>query len=80
MLTEQQEPLLLLADYAAGIAHSALLPIPGRLPLPVNYEQSNHLLGHLRETGKLVVESADFDVSYSEIFGSIMDSAREQAY
>lgn len=77
VLTEQEEPLLLLADYAAGIAHSALLPTPGRLPLPVNCEQSNDLLSHLRETDKLVVESDDFDVSYSEIFGTIMERARE---
>lgn len=79
VLTEQEEPLLLLADYAAGIAHASLLPAPGRLPLPLDYAQSNVLLGHLRETGKLVMESVNFDASYSEIFGNVMEQARERA-
>jgi hypothetical protein len=78
--TEQLEPLLLLADYAAGISHAALLPAPGRLPLPLTYDQANVLLERLRDGGKLVVESLDFDISYEAIFGPVMKAAREQKY
>lgn len=68
----------MLADYAAGIAHAALLPIPGRVRLPLTYKQATDLIGHLRRTGKLVVENIDFNIAFDEIFGPVMDQAREQ--
>ena len=77
--TEQEEPLLLLADYAAGIAHSMLLPEPGRLPLPVPHEQAKTLARELHRAGKLVVDNRNFENSYDEIFGSVMAYAREQS-
>jgi hypothetical protein len=67
--TEQQEPLLLLADYAAGIAHSALIPNPGRIPLPVAHEPSKRLLSALDTSGKLVVMAKPFDLKYEDMFG-----------
>lgn len=78
--TEQQEPLLLLADFAAGIAHSALIENPGRLPLPVPHEQSKRLLRALNESGKLVLTSKPFALEYGEIFGdALAEAARQNA-
>lgn len=67
--TEQQEPLLLLADYAAGIAHSAFISNPGRIPLPVAHEASKELVSALDTSGKLVVTAKPFDLKYEDIFG-----------
>ncbi len=67
--TEQAEPLLLLPDYVAGIAHSAFIQDPGRLPLPVAHEPSKELLEELDRSGKLVVLLKPFDLRYEEMFG-----------
>lgn len=76
--TEQQEPLLLLADFAAGIAHSALIENPGRLLLPVPHEQSKRLLQALIDSGKLVLTSEPFAFKYEEIFGDALAEAVRQ--
>lgn len=73
--TEQHEPLLLLADFVAGIAHSALIESPGRLPLPVPHEQSKKLLQTLHDSGKLVVTSKPFALEYDDIFGDALTEA-----
>jgi hypothetical protein len=73
--TEQEEPLLLLPDYAAGIAHASLLPSPGRLSLPLTHGQANELIAHLKQIGKITIENTEFDISYDEIFGPIMEQA-----
>ena len=75
--SEQQEPLLLLADYAAGLSHSMLLSDPGRIPLPIPSNDANALLGSLRDEGKLVVKNSDFEHSFEEILGPLMILARE---
>jgi hypothetical protein len=74
LLSEQAEPLLLLADYAAGLGHSAHLPNPGRLPMPVSCIEATSLL--LRFGTRLKIEAIDFDSSYENIFGHVMDEAR----
>jgi hypothetical protein len=76
--TEEEEPLLLLADYAAGIAHSAHIANPGKLPLPVDHENAKALLRTLHESGKLVVLEKPFDVQYAEIFGGALLAASDQ--
>lgn len=76
--TEQEQPLLLLADYAAGIAHASLLPSPGRLTLPLSHGQANELIAHLKQIGRIVIENTEFDISYDEIFGPLMEQARGQ--
>ena len=72
--TEQQEPLLLLADYAAGISHSAYIKSPGRLRLPVEHEEAKILLHALQGSGKLVVLEKVFDIPYAEVFGEALAS------
>jgi hypothetical protein len=76
--TEQQEPLLLLADIAAGIAHSALITNPGRLKLPVAHESSKRMLGILNASGKLVVIDKPFDIKCDEIYGNDLLEAAKQ--
>jgi hypothetical protein len=70
LATEQQEPLLLLADYAAGIVHAALLPDPGRIPLPLAYSAAKALVDEWRLARLLAIHDRDFDFSYGEIFGA----------
>jgi hypothetical protein len=78
--TEQNEPLLLLADFVAGIAHSALIESPGRLSLPVSHEPSKRLLRTLNDSGKLVVSSKSFALEYEEVFGdALAEAARQNA-
>lgn len=76
--TEQQEPLLLLADFAAGIAHSAFIQNPGRIPLPVAHESSKRLLSALDTSGKLVVVTKPFDLKYEDMFGDALAEAARQ--
>jgi hypothetical protein len=75
--TEQQEPLLLLADYAAGIAHAALLSSPGRIRLPLPTDEAKKLLDSLNEAGKLALHVSDFNFTYKQIFGSLIDLAQQ---
>jgi len=76
--TEQAEPLLLLADFVAGIAHSALIEAPGRLRLPVSHESSKRLLHILHDSGKLVVSSKPFALEYQDVFGDALAEAARQ--
>jgi hypothetical protein len=76
--SEEEEPLLLLPDYAAGIAHSAHIENPGRIPFPVAHKESKALLQRLDESGKLVVLAKAFDVEYAEVFGDVLATASNQ--
>lgn len=76
--TEQLEPALLLADYAAGLGLAAATKEPGRLQLPLNQEKASQLLSRLRSRGKLIAVDEEFSCSYDEIFGEVMAQAREQ--
>jgi hypothetical protein len=77
--TEQLEPGLMLADYAAGVGLAAATENPGTLPMPLEQSVATQLLAKLRKLNKLAVVEEDFDYSYSEIFKDVMDKARELA-
>lgn len=77
--TDQVEPGLLLADYAAGLGLAAATANPGRLPLPLSQEFATRLLSKIRKRNKLVVQEEDFEYSYDEIFSDVMVKAREIA-
>ena len=77
--TEQLEPALLLADYAAGLGLAAATDEPGRLPLPLSQSRAQRLLSLLSDKGKLVRVEEDFSYSYDEIFGEVMAQARRHA-
>ena len=67
--TEEAEPLLLWADYLAGLVHTAFITDPGRISLPLSLDEAKHLLGRINDSGKLVLHSTEFDLVYSEVFG-----------
>lgn len=68
--TEQSEPLLLLADFAAGLGQSAHVPNPGRIPFPVGHSDSQRLLAKLVASGKGAVIDQPFSFKYQEMFGN----------
>ena len=76
--SDEEDPLIRLADFAAGIAHSALIPQPGRLKMPLEHEAAKRLLGRLNATGRLTLVNQAFNARYEEIFGEALEAAREQ--
>lgn len=74
LTTEQNEPLLLLPDVVAGLVHSAYLPDPGRVSMPLSHALSQQLLEHLGSL--LAVDSFDFKTDYDRVFGEAMKEAR----
>lgn len=74
--SEEQEPLLLLADYVAGISHASLLSEPGRLKLPLSFSDAGDLINRIRGSGKLAFHSADFDLKYGDIFGDAITATK----
>ena len=75
LTTEKDEPLLLLADISAGLVHSANLPNPGRLAMPLPCAVSRKLLDPLRAKRLLSIDAFDFHMNYDEVFGSAMEEA-----
>lgn len=75
--TEQEEPALMLADYVAGLGLAATLENPGRLPLPLDRDEASRLLRALHSKCKLVAVVEDFDYTHDEIFGHVMEQARQ---
>lgn len=69
VLTEEEEPLLILADYIAGLAHSSLIINEGRIALPLDCNSSRKLLDKLVISGKLIINDVKFDLVYDDIFG-----------
>lgn len=76
--TEEDEPLLRLADLAAGLAHCALIADPGRIKMPLEQNGAKRLLDQLQATGKLAILSKQFDVRYEEIFGEALQAAASE--
>ena len=74
LATEQEEPLLLLPDFAAGIVHAAFLPEAGDF-LPLTQAQANQLLKRLHDAELLAIHETDFDADCSDVFGELMDLA-----
>ena len=68
--TEQQEPLLLLADYVAGIVQTAYITV-GRIPLRHNRDEAIRLLKAFDDSQKAIVESGTFELQHGDIFGEL---------
>ena len=79
VVTDDDEPLLLLADYAAGLAHSSLITDPGRIRLPLTSDDTKPLMKVLHDSGKLALQAGNFELKYEEIFGQVMRLVSEQA-
>jgi hypothetical protein len=76
LTTEQAEPLLMLADIVAGLAHSAHMSNPGRVPIPLPHAVAKNLLKPLEEKRLLAVDSYEFETDYDRVFGEVMTEAR----
>jgi hypothetical protein len=77
--TEQDEPLLLYADYLAGLVHAAYITDRGRIPLPLSPDDAKRLLDRLSGSGKLAFHSSEFDLIYEDVFGEAYRRATENA-
>lgn len=77
--SEQDEKLLLLPDIIAGLVHSAHIQDPGRLPLPLSASVSVGILQPMVSSRRLVVEASDYDTSFDQVFGDVMNEARRQS-
>lgn len=76
LTTEQDEPLLVLPDIVAGLAHSAHMPNPGRIPMPLPHKLASDLLNPLKARQLLAIDCFDFDTDYDLVFGETMAEAR----
>jgi hypothetical protein len=75
--TEEAEPLLLLADFAAGIVHASLLPEAAE-HLPLSQEQALALRVRLEDAGLLALFAEDFDVDAQAIYGELATDDRAE--
>jgi hypothetical protein len=79
LISDNKEPLLRLADVVAGLVHSACIPEPGRIAMPLSCTKARQLLEPLQTRGLLAVDVFDYEASYDQIFGSAMAMARNVA-
>jgi hypothetical protein len=73
LTTEQDEPLLLLADFAAGIVHASLLPEAHQY-LPLSQDEATQLLKRLHRAELLAIYAADFDIDCRDVFGELAET------
>lgn len=73
MATEQDEPLLLLPDYVAGLHHCWRLAGAERNTFPLTASEADACLGPLRN-GKLKTRTAPFELNYHSILGSAIEA------
>lgn len=75
--TEQDEPLPLLADFAASIVHAAHLP-EARKYLPLSQEDETELPERFHAAGILAIHQADFNIDCREVFGDLAEAQTER--
>jgi hypothetical protein len=75
LATEQDEPLLLLADYSAGLVHCSLIQNPARIRLPLTQQQAHRCVTRIDTLGKAEIYSGNFNLEFREIFGEVMNEA-----
>lgn len=77
LTTEQDEPLLLLPDYVAGLHHCVQLAgaRPNKFPLTIS--EANKCLAPMRN-GKFKIGRASFDLDYRSMFGDAIACAETE--
>lgn len=75
--SDDSEPLLRLADIAAGLIHSAHISNSGLVSMPIAHNTAKRLLMPLLSSNLLSVDAFDYDASYDQIFGHVMQAARD---
>lgn len=73
--TEEQEPLLYLADYLAGLVHCSHIIDSGRNRFPLTQQQAYNCVTRINSSGKAKVYSDEFNLDFRDIFGEAMDAA-----
>lgn len=73
--TEEQEPLLYLADYLAGLVHCSRSTDLNRNRFPLTQQQSFNCLTRITSSGKAQVNNDVFNLHFRDIFGQVMDAA-----
>lgn len=71
MKTENEEPLLLLPDYLAGIIQCYLVGDPGRIPFPIERLQAEEQLRRVSATGHLLVKNEKFNLDCRDLFPDV---------
>ena len=74
LTTEQDEPLLLLPDYVAGLHHCLQLADAGPNMFPLTTSEAKVCLAPIRN-GKLKIGIASFDLDYRSMFGDLIEVA-----
>ena len=77
MTTEQDEPLLMLPDYVAGLHHCVQLADAGPNTFPLTASQANECLNPLRN-GKLKTGKGSFSFDYRSMFGDVIAEAQNE--
>lgn len=77
LTTEQDEPLLLLPDYVAGLHHCVQVSGAGPNKFPLTTSEANECLAPMRN-GKFKVGRASFDLDYRSIFGDAIACAETE--
>ncbi|CAN7537163.1 hypothetical protein LJR066_003647 [Acidovorax sp. LjRoot66] len=77
LTTEQDEPLLMLPDYVAGLHHCVQLAGAGPNKFPLTASQANECIGPMRN-GKLKIGTAYFDLDYRSMFGEAVACAETE--
>jgi hypothetical protein len=66
--TEQNEPLILVADYVAGICNSLFGAGKVSAPTDLDLDCMKSELDRIRDAGKILVNGEKFDLNYKDIF------------
>lgn len=77
MTTEQDEPLLMLPDYVAGLHHCVQLADAGPNKFPLTASQADECLVPMRN-GKLKVGKGSFALDYCSMFGAAIAGAKAE--
>lgn len=77
MTTEQDEPLLMLPDYVAGLHHCVQFADAGPNTFPLTASQANECLASMRN-GKLKTGKGFFDLDYRLMFGDAIAEAKTE--
>lgn len=77
MATEQEEPLLMLPDYVAGLHHCVQLASAGPNTFPLTAAQADQCLAPMRN-GKLKTGMGSFDLDYGSMFGGAIANAKAE--
>jgi hypothetical protein len=79
LVDDKTEPLMMFADYLAGIRHAREVDPRGGPPMPASPSDARKRLRVLEATGRLASKREEFDWSYRDMFGEVMDAAEALA-